>query len=228
MAQWTLRHMAKGILFAFYHPMGTWEFKSFVSPGATLKHPNVLLSVCSNIQPLYIYMFAGLCAFLADVASQAGDADSSRAPGLTSGSWTEPGVLACILQFTVISKNPAKCLLRWEPDRIYNFFGPSAHVCRHMCDLIFFQVLHYPLVSSHFDYPLVPPCLGLFSLFVNCFNRPFCYGISTRKKKTDCSSCFISRSEVFLECPAFCCAFILSYSCWHSYNRCSVSDKSPI
>ena len=47
-------------------------------------------------------MFAGLCASLAGVASQAGDADSSRAPGLTSGSWTEPGVLACTLQFTVI------------------------------------------------------------------------------------------------------------------------------
>ena len=42
-------------------------------------------------------MFAGLCASLAGVASQAGDADSSRAPGLTSGSWTEPGVLACTL-----------------------------------------------------------------------------------------------------------------------------------
>ena len=67
-------------------------------------------------------MFAGLCAFLAGVASQAGDADSSRAPGLTSGSWTEPGVLACTLQFTVILKNPANCLWRWEPDRRYNFF----------------------------------------------------------------------------------------------------------
>ena len=43
------------------------------------------------ISSLYTYMFAGLCAFLADVASQAGDADSYRAPGLTSGSWTEPG-----------------------------------------------------------------------------------------------------------------------------------------
>ena len=36
-------------------------------------------------------MFAGLCAFVVGVASQAGDAESSRAPGLTSGSWTEPG-----------------------------------------------------------------------------------------------------------------------------------------
>ena len=73
-------------------------------------------------------MFAGLCASLAGVASQAGDADSSRAPGLTSGSWTEPGVLACTLQFTVILKNPAKCLWRWEPDRRNNFFGPPAHL----------------------------------------------------------------------------------------------------
>ena len=47
-------------------------------------------------------MFAGLCASLAGVAGRAGDVDSSRAPGLTSGSWTEPGVLACTLHFTVI------------------------------------------------------------------------------------------------------------------------------
>ena len=79
-------------------------------------------------------MFAGLCASLAGVASQAGDADSSRAPGLTSGSWTEPGVLAFTLQFTVIFKNLAKCLWCWKPDRRYNFFGPPAHLCRHMCD----------------------------------------------------------------------------------------------
>ena len=55
-------------------------------------------------------MFAGLCASLVGVTSQAGDADSPRAPGLTSGSWTEPGVLACTLHFTVILKNLAKCL----------------------------------------------------------------------------------------------------------------------
>ena len=84
------------------------------------------------LSSLYTYMFAGLCASLAGVASPAGDADSSRAPGLTSGSWTEPGVLACTLQFTVILKNLAKCLWRWEPDRRNNFFGPPAHLCRHM------------------------------------------------------------------------------------------------
>ena len=43
-------------------------------------------------------------AFTADAASQAGDTDSSRAPGLTSGSWTETGVLECTLQFTFIFK----------------------------------------------------------------------------------------------------------------------------
>ena len=78
------------------------------------------------LSSLYTYMLAGLCASLAGVASQAGDADSSRAPGLTSGSWTEPGVLACTLQLIVILKNPAKCLWRWEPDRRNNFFGPPA------------------------------------------------------------------------------------------------------
>ena len=140
-------------------------------------------------------MFAGLCASLAGVASQAGDADSSRAPGLTSGSWTEPVVLACTLQFTVILKNLAKCLWRREPDRRYNF-GPPAHLCRHMCDWnivacdvkhLFFLVekrssvspacrkrrlcLYNPVGTSYFDYLLVPLRLGLFSLFVN-FSLP--------------------------------------------------------
>ena len=123
-----------------------WYF--FVSPCVSLKATETrvpmrvvkgdfvakgLFDVSVPLSSLYTYMFAGLCASLAGVASQAGDADSSRAPGLTSGSWTEPGVLACTLQFTVILKNLAKCLWRREPDRRYNF-GPPAHLCRHMCD----------------------------------------------------------------------------------------------
>ena len=129
------------------HPSREAFWYSFVSPYVSLKATETRIpmrvvkgdfvakgsfDVSVPLSSLYTYMFAGLCASLAGVASQAGDADSSRAPGLTSGSWTEPGVLACTLQFTVILKNPAKCLWRWEPDRRNNFFGPPAHLCRHM------------------------------------------------------------------------------------------------
>ena len=129
------------------HPSREAFWYSFVSPCVSLKATETRIpmrvvkgdfvakgsfDVSVPLSSLYTYMFAGLCASLAGVASQAGDADSSRAPGLTSGSWTEPGVLACTLQFTVILKNPAKCLWRWEPDRRNNFFGPPAHLCRHM------------------------------------------------------------------------------------------------
>ena len=132
------------------HPSREAFWYSFVSPCVSFRsdwnpHPHACrkrrlcrkkgpFDVSVPLSSLYTYMFAGLCASLAGVASQAGDADSSWAPGLTSGSWTEPGVLACTLQFTVILKNPAKCLWRWEPDRRNNFFGPPAHLCRHMCD----------------------------------------------------------------------------------------------
>ena len=34
---------------------------------------------------MYVYTFVVSWAFMVDAASQAGDADSSRAPGLTSG-----------------------------------------------------------------------------------------------------------------------------------------------
>ena len=119
------------------------------------------------LSSLYTYMFAGLCASLAGVASQAGDADSSRAPGLTSGSWTEPGVLACTLQFTVILKNPAKCLWRWEPDRRNNFFGPPAHLCRHM----YIYILYICLLFFH----LTCLCNNFYGLsaLVDCWSSAF-------------------------------------------------------
>ena len=165
------------------HPSREAFWNSFVSPYVSLKATETRIpmrvvkgdfvakgsfDVSVPLSSLYTYMFAGLCASLAGVASQAGDADSSRAPGLTSGSWTEPGVLACTLQFTVILKNPAKCPWRWEPDRRNYFFGPPAHLCRHMwlkygCMCrethFFFKCLNNPLVSPHcFKFPLVHLC----------------------------------------------------------------------
>ena len=47
-------------------------------------------------------MFYGSWSFLVGVAKQAESAASSRARGLTSGSWPEPGVLECPLQFTTV------------------------------------------------------------------------------------------------------------------------------
>ena len=45
-----------------------------------------LYSVCPHpVSSLHIYSFVVPRAFMASAASQAGDADSSRAPGLTSG-----------------------------------------------------------------------------------------------------------------------------------------------
>ena len=36
---------------------------------------------------------------------------------------------------TGTSKNPAKCLWRWEPECRYNFFfSPPVHLCRHIYD----------------------------------------------------------------------------------------------
>ena len=52
------------------------------------------------ISSLYTYRFAGLWT---GVASQSGDADSSQAPSLTSGSWTEQGVLECPSQFNTVN-----------------------------------------------------------------------------------------------------------------------------
>ena len=51
-------------------------------------------------------MLAGLqnvWVFLVVMACQTGDTYSSRAPGLTSGSWLEPGILECLLRFTTVN-----------------------------------------------------------------------------------------------------------------------------
>ena len=188
-----------------------------------------LFDVSVPLSSLYTYMFAGLCASLAGVASQAGDADSSRAPGLTSGSWTETGVLACTLQFTVILKNPAKCLWRWEPDRRNNFFGPPAHLCRHMwlkyrCiwrkTPIFFCLNKTPWWA-----PIVlnslwfTSALGvIFFVFERLKPRLILFE-NYREKRANCSS-RLPLDQRFLECPAplLCFVFIMLV-CWHVLSR---------
>ena len=44
-----------------------------------------LLIKCRSTSSLHIYTFVVSRAFMVDATSQAGDADSSQAPGLTSG-----------------------------------------------------------------------------------------------------------------------------------------------
>ena len=175
-------------------------------------------------------MFAGLCASLAGVASQAGDADSSRAPGLTSGSWTEPGVLACTLQFTGILKNPAKCLWRWEPDRRNNFFGPPAHLCRHMwlkyrcmwrkTPIVFFKCLNNPLVSPHcFKFPLVHLCAwGYFLCFWTLLTAAAHFVWKLQREKSKLLFSLTSRSEVFRVSSAFI-VLRFYYACLLSLSR---------
>ena len=70
--------------------------------------------------------------FLADVAGQAGDADSSRAPGLTPGSWTEPGALECPSQFTTVTPR------RW----CISFFMWYIHNCFHIFQRIALNWIH--------------------------------------------------------------------------------------
>ena len=55
----------------------------------------------SPVSSLHIYTFVVSQAFIAGVASQAGDADSSRAPGLTSG--LQAGVRECPLWCSIVS-----------------------------------------------------------------------------------------------------------------------------
>ena len=194
-----------------------------------------------TLSSLYTYMFAGLCASLAGVASQAGDADSSRAPGLTSGSWTEPGVLACTLQFTVILKNLAKCLWRREPDRRYNF-GPPAHLCHHMCDwnIVACDVKHQvekrssvspacrnrrlclnnPVGGLLFWLPIDATALG--AIFFVCelfFTAPRFVWKLYRERADRYSR--LPLDLRFLECPAplLCFVFIMLV-CWHSHDSC--------
>ena len=57
---------------------------------------------------------------LEDVTGQTGDADSSRAPCLTPGSWTESGVLECPSQFTTVTtRRWCFSFFMWY---IHNFF----------------------------------------------------------------------------------------------------------
>ena len=86
-----------------------------------------------SLSSLYTYMFAGLCACLAGVASQVGDADSSRAPGLISSFWTEPGVLACTLQFTVILKKTLRNVYGVGSPTVGTTSSVGLHICAVTC-----------------------------------------------------------------------------------------------
>ena len=69
--QFPARGSTQVLLYLFPGVLWLWHFLYSVGP-----HP---------VSSLHIYTFVVSRAFMAGVASQAGDADSSRAPGLTSG-----------------------------------------------------------------------------------------------------------------------------------------------
>ena len=69
--QFSARGPTQVLLCLFPDVLWLWHFLYSVSP-----HP---------VSSLHIYTFVLSWAFMAGAASQAGDADSSRAPGLTSG-----------------------------------------------------------------------------------------------------------------------------------------------
>ena len=69
--QFPARGSTQVLLCLFSGVLWLWHFLYSVGP-----HP---------VSSLYIFTFVVLRAFMAGAASQAGDADSSRAPGLTSG-----------------------------------------------------------------------------------------------------------------------------------------------
>ena len=65
-------------MFHFKIPNRLWLLTSFLLNMVHILGPH-------SVSVLHIYTSVVSRAFMADVASQAGDADSSRAPGLTSG-----------------------------------------------------------------------------------------------------------------------------------------------
>ena len=68
-----------------FHARGSTQVLLCLFPGL-LWLCHFLYSVGPHpVSRLYIYTFVVSQAFMAHAASQAGDADSSRAPGLTSG-----------------------------------------------------------------------------------------------------------------------------------------------
>ena len=69
--QFPARGLTQVLLCLFPGVLWLWHFLYSVGP-----HP---------VSSLYLYTFVVSRAFMAGAASQAGDADSSRAPGLTSG-----------------------------------------------------------------------------------------------------------------------------------------------
>ena len=77
--------MCTSILVKQFPARGSTQLLLCVFPGVMwLRH--FLNSVGPYpVSDLHMYTFVGSRAFMAGAASQAGDADSSRAPGLTSG-----------------------------------------------------------------------------------------------------------------------------------------------
>ena len=95
------------------------------------------------VSSLHTYTFVVSRAFMAGAASQAGDADSSRAPGLTSGLQGSVNVhrgalllvpqWQCVSSFVFYIKQLGECHCWWtrEPPRAHvaKFYGRHRFIC---------------------------------------------------------------------------------------------------
>ena len=79
-------------------------------------------AIAYNIQPLYLKV-----SWVEGILGQAGDADSSRAPYLTSGFWTDSGVLKCLSQFNNVNHGVDALVLVCDTAKITLFSFISAN-----------------------------------------------------------------------------------------------------
>ena len=127
-------------------------------------------------------MFAGLCAFLAGVPSQAGDADSSRP----------------LVSPLVLGRNQGSLHAHFSSQsfqrtlrNVYGVGSPTVfttssvhlHTCAATYVTEFFLSALIPFSVLPFWLPFGIPVLGAIFFVFELFNRPFCYEISTRKKR---------------------------------------------
>ena len=121
--QFPARVSAQVLLCIFPGVLWLWNFLYSVGP-----HP---------VPSLYIYTFVVSQAFMAGAASQAGDADSSRAPELPSGLWMSTVIVYCWCH----SDSAAVLLyftwwwIRYQKEVVYHEGGGT--------------ILHEPKTASH-------------------------------------------------------------------------------
>ena len=150
------------------------------------------------------------------MASQAGDADPSRAPGLNPGSWTEPGVLECPSQFTTVT--PRRWCLVFLCDIAIMFIHIFQRIALNWIHSFenWRNVWHVTII-----WPIRSVTLRNKYILHSHWNwfyygSVLCSALLTYVLKLPFGN---PRVEQFSsQCPASYCAFKLFYTCWHTYN----------